>query len=1082
MVVLAVSGFVGNSALWYVGMRATTQETSGAVATASDGPDGELRLAVYAERPARFLLDVTATYPLASQGTYTIRLADVRPGTESDRQMAEAQREQSQAERLRETDDYPGALSHAQKALALREKAFGASAPEIVRSLLLVGQLEDARAHFDAADRLYAGALEIQERSSGRDSLLFAQVLDSRAANLIARDRFTEAEPLVREALAIRSRIVGNAHFLFASSLGTLADLHHGTANVKEGPAAADRALDVAAKSYRPDDIVLGDFTNRVARAQLVLGNFARAEQLYRESWEARKKAAGAESLAAAKSLSGLATAALLSNDNVAAEERCLGALAITEGVLGPDHPLVAMNLQHLGQISYRRRDYPTALARYRRALEIREKAFGAVHDSLAATLNNMGLVYWRQNDYPRAEEFYGRALRMLEQLYGPEHPRLTYALANLGIIAKETGNYALAEERYRRALAIKEKQLGPAHPELIPIVESLGILYRDRGDYQRAEEMLARTLRLTESSLGPDHRFVARHLGNLAQLYWASGDLEKAYSARARLLAVEEHNFPLDLSIGSERQKLAYFEPFLDGLDKTITFHVRQPHASAAARDLALTTLLRRKGRIFDALVDNISAFRQRASPQDQVLLDQFSRVTASLAAAARSESTKASLADRQRQIAELAEERERLEADLQRRSAGYLSPSRPLMLADAQNAVPADAALIEFARYSPFDPKESIESGDRYGEPRYVVYLLRRTGEPQWKDLGPAKIVDDAVERFRTALADPSRQDVRRRSTELRGLLIGPLQALVAGVPHLLISPDGPLNLIPSEALRGANGRYLVEDHLISYVTTGRDLTRMQTPRPSPGAAIVFADPAFGERSARQQSAGAGPASRLPKDSGGQSSVHFTRLAATLGEAKRILDALPDAQLRAGADATETALKGLHRPRILHIATHGFFHENGGRATDTQTPNPLLRSGLVLAGANLPREGADDGILTALEAANLDLWGTELVTLSACDTGIGVVRDGEGVYGLRRAFFLAGAESLVMSLWPVSDLITRDIMAGYYAGLANGLGRGAALRRMQLRMLKRPGRAHPFYWASFIQAGDWATLEARR
>ena len=138
----------------------------------------------------------------------------------------------------------------------------------------------------------------------------------------------------------------------------------------------------------------------------------------------------------------------------------------------------------------------------------------------------------------------------------------------------------------------------------------------------------------------------------------------------------------------------------------------------------------------------------------------------------------------------------------------------------------------------------------------------------------------------------------------------------------------------------------------------------------------------------------------------------------------------------------------------------------------------NPLLRSGLALAGANRRGERADDGILTALEASGLNLWGTKLVVLSACDTGVGEVRNGEGVYGLRRSFVLAGAESMLMSLWPVSDLTTRELMTGYYKNLKQGLGRGESLRRVQLEMLKRPNRRHPFYWASFIQSGDWKTL----
>jgi CHAT domain-containing protein len=147
-----------------------------------------------------------------------------------------------------------------------------------------------------------------------------------------------------------------------------------------------------------------------------------------------------------------------------------------------------------------------------------------------------------------------------------------------------------------------------------------------------------------------------------------------------------------------------------------------------------------------------------------------------------------------------------------------------------------------------------------------------------------------------------------------------------------------------------------------------------------------------------------------------------------------------------------------------------------------NTGIENPLLRSGLALADANTRDSGSEDGILTALEASGLNLWGTKLVVLSACDTGLGEVRNGEGVYGLRRAFVLAGAESLVMSLWPVSDYSTRKLMASYYRNLKQGIGRGEALRQVQLDLLKRNGQLHPFYWANFIQSGEWANLDGKR
>jgi len=209
--------------------------------------------------------------------------------------------------------------------------------------------------------------------------------------------------------------------------------------------------------------------------------------------------------------------------------------------------------------------------------------------------------------------------------------------------------------------------------------------------------------------------------------------------------------------------------------------------------------------------------------------------------------------------------------------------------------------------------------------------------------------------------------------------------------------------------------------------------------------------------------------------------SGAYFARLGGTAQEAQRILALFPNATILARERATKSALTALDAPQLLHIATHGFFLRG-------QTiSNPLLRSGLALSGANIRSEAIDtraksEGFLTALEATTLNLWGTKLVTLSACDTGVGEIRNGEGVYGLRRAFFLAGAETLVMSLWPVSDTVTREMMNAYYTRLKGGAGRGDALRSAQLAMLASPSRQHPFYWAGFIQAGEWAPLDGRR
>ncbi len=271
--------------------------------------------------------------------------------------------------------------------------------------------------------------------------------------------------------------------------------------------------------------------------------------------------------------------------------------------------------------------------------------------------------------------------------------------------------------------------------------------------------------------------------------------------------------------------------------------------------------------------------------------------------------------------------------------------------------------------------------------------------------------------------------------------------------------------------------------------------------------GGGVIFADPAFNASAPApghpaQPGAGAAtspePASRGAR-SADLSGLMWPQLPGTGEEADEVEKTFSGLTEYRGAKATEGALKALHGPKILHLATHGFFLDDEpppkarGAAAAPAAPaalvgafgaqpqvvqqgaeNPLLRSGLALAGANKLQSGNEDGILTSMEASGLDLWGTKLVVLSACDTGNGKVTNGEGVYGLRRALVIAGAESLVMSLWQVDDLATRDLMAGYYRRLEAGEARSNALRDVQREIAARPKYAHPYYWAAFVAEGD--------
>ncbi|HEY9284886.1 MAG TPA: CHAT domain-containing protein, partial [Pyrinomonadaceae bacterium] len=364
---------------------------------------------------------------------------------------------------------------------------------------------------------------------------------------------------------------------------------------------------------------------------------------------------------------------------------------------------------------------------------------------------------------------------------------------------------------------------------------------------------------------------------------------------------------------------------------------------------------------------------------------------------------------------------------------------------------------------------------------------------------------------------LSNPRRADARRLARAADELIMRPVRKELGDTRRLFLSPDGALNLIPFGALVDERERHLVEDYSITYLTSGRDLLRLSAKAESRQGALVLADPTFDLGAPR---ADAAQNTNAPAAQGRRSldfaGALFSRLPGTEGEARALGATVPGVKVLTGAQASEGALKAVSGPSVLHVATHGFFLPDRPRADVALTrgtvagdaapagENPLLRSGLALAGANTGRAAdGEDGVLTALEAAGLDLWGTKLVVLSACETGVGQVENGEGVYGLRRALVLAGAESQVMSLWQVSDDATRDLMIDYYKRLQAGEGRTEALRQVQLSMLRSGAReaagaqrglagqagqqppptagdrSHPFYWASFIQSGEWRGLK---
>ena len=750
----------------------------------------------------------------------------------------------------------------------------------------------------------------------------------------------------------------------------------------------------------------------------------------------------------------------------------------LLEHELGPAHPWYLQSLVTLANVREDAGDLDRAEQIDRDALDVlgRTDQRGTILE--AQLLNNLGDILRRRGADAQAESLFRQSLAIGEALRGPDSLFVATEVLNLGILARERKDYPAAIALYTRALSIRERLLGRDDATLAGPLTNLANVFRATGNDAKALETHFRALRLWEKSSGPNGRDTLLAAGNIARTYAGMGDVENALMFQRRADAILEAQMGFYVAIGSERQKLAFVRTQAERTDRTISLHLRQAPERADAARLAALVLLQRKGRVQDAMTDLYASVRQRLStPADRALIDDLKETNAALARVAFGGPPGGEEA--RESLAAMEARREQIETVLSDRSSEFRADIRPVTLEAVQAVMPSDAVLLEFAVFHPFDP--GAESNrDAYGPPHYAAYVVHKDGPPVGFDLGAVADIDPLVSRLRAALRNPSDAGFATAGRELDERIMQPLRASLHGAGRLLVSPDGALNLVPFEALIDEHGRFLIERYATTYVTSGRDLVRMQTRRAPAGRPVIVADPLFGEparpgRPAERARSGAAQRSVI----GGNeiARLYFAPLSGSAIEGAAIRSLFPDATLLTGKRATKANLERLSGPGILHIASHGFFLDDALEASGAMQ-NPLLRSGLALAGANRrdPVEGG--GILTALEAAGLDLRGTGLVTLSACDTGSGVVLNGEGVYGLRRAFTLAGAESLVMTLWPVDDGVARNTMVAYYTRLRRGAGRGDALRLAKLAMMNRPGMRHPYYWATFIHSGNWTRL----
>jgi CHAT domain-containing protein/tetratricopeptide (TPR) repeat protein len=1058
--------------------------------------------------------------------------------------------------------------------LAIERDVLGGLSEDVAKTLGMLALLHEFRQDWRSARKAHQDILALRERQPDRKDwragdarralaelerlsamtpeerqrLRMARQLNKEFVWLMARGQYRVAEAAMRDAIQVFKDLLGEDHPDYATSLNNLGALYHAIGDYVRAEPLLRQAMEIMKKAVGEDHPRYATNLNNLATLYLDMGDRRRAEPLLRRALDTWRNAVGEDHTDYATSLNNLAALYQTDSDYAQAERLHRSVLEIRKKAVGEDHPDYATSLNNLAELYRHTGDNARAEPLHQKALEIRKKALGEDHPDYANSLNNVGMLYQAMGDYRRAEPLHQKALEIRKKAVGEDHPLYAHSLMNLAALYHAMGDYVKAEQLARRALEITKKVLGEDHPLYATSLMNLAAQYWAMGDHGRAEPLDRRALEITKKAVGEDHPLYADGLKNLAALYHHMGDYARAESMLTKALEIRSTLFD---RIGSALADRPLFE-LLRALRVDLDGYLSVAQENRAHPESLYHRVLDWKGLSRARQADGL---RARDRPELRPVQEELASVRARLAHLAYATPAQAQRAAWRKQIDALRARKEDLEAELARKSTTYRAGKRSTRVGpeEVAAALPAGTALVDLFVYNHYSPPPGGK-GPLKKEPRLLAFVVRRDRPVICVALGDEKPVTDAAVAWGQALLAHRSEALHQSAAALGWLVWEPLRPHLADARTVLVAPDGTLVFFSFAALPGRKpDSYLIEDVAIGYVGSGRE------------AAALLAAPE-GTASAGLLAAGAidfqaDPGRAAPLPPGHPSLVvaawersGFAPLPGTRAEGELARDlfcrAFPDqpAVLLTGGEPTEAEVKkrldGGHW-RVVHLGTHG-FHESPARvaalraAVRREQPSafaskagkpdedsaafdlaPFLRSGIVLAGGGRtpdsseldPLSGArlsEDGILTAEEVQSLDLRGTELVVLSACETGLGQGRYGQGVLGLQRAFHAAGARAVVASLWKVDDAATSVLMEQFYTNLwVKKMPRLETLRSAQLTVLNDPGlirarrdklakergisetseklpaggipapsaagaRSDPSLWAAFVMSGD--------
>ena len=897
---------------------------------------------------------------------------------------------------------------------------------------------------------------------------------------------------------------------LFVEIKGYLAQLEEDEGNY-------DRALSLTQEILAHETATLGKMhpntsttLNNLAGIQRRQGLFAEAEVNYGEALKRFKKLYGDNHPA---------TIALVNNLGLVMETQGLydeaeplfrAAFSQAKEVLGTRHPTTLANMNNLAMLYEAQGVFKKAVPLYKSAINLYTNKVGAEHPDTIAVSNNLAYLYLLQGEYEKAAPVFEEVVKVWTNTLTEKHQKTLKGINNLARVYHKLERLDEAEPLFLKALEYRKEALGEKHMDVMRSMMDLGSLYISQERLDEAEPLLKETLRLEEEILGKLHPYTFETLNILADLQEAQENIEAAFETRKLTFERRSKFLNQMLWVTGENAREGYVRLHRPELEAYMSL-LSKVDAEIAGPEI-IQIGVKRKG----LLLKIASEIKQVATMSDDPVLN---KITTNLEAK-RKKLAKLTLAGPSPEtvdthvytLSALEDEISLLEGELGQASVKFRESVVQVTVDSLKESLPDSSALIEYLAYK-----------DKEGEKKFLVGVLRKESEDEYSystaTLEDRVAIQEKTVEFREIIQDEDADDeeVREVGMSAYEMVWTPITEALADLEAIYAVPDGMLNILPWNAIVDGDEQWLIQSTDLRLMTSSRDLVPSALPM-AKGTFYISAGPTYSSEEAASAEEATSTQKQVQdikaKRSAGKlkegmrafgSSMRGLNFSALLGaenEGKAINKMNSEAEggvevtIHIKGEAQEKALKNWaaeHPPEFLHIATHGFFLEaeqslrkrllKATRSADIQVPppgdNPLLRAGLAFASINnnAPFFGEidteNDGVLTALEVLDLNLVGTRFAILSACETGLGEIHEGEGVYGLRRAFQEAGVKNLVTSLWEVSDAGTMALMTALYTRMLDGMDPRQALRESQIELIESDEWNYPYVWSAFMMMG---------